>query len=54
MASVDELAGWHRRYDANERGQTWGGGEGHRGLASGCACSHRVGHDWATEQQQSI
>ena len=48
-ASVDEIVGCHHR----ELGQTSGDGEGQRGLMCYSPLgSQRVGHSWATEQQQ--
>ena len=46
------MAGWHHRCNESERGQTLGDGEGQGGLACCSPWSHRVGHDWETEQQQ--
>ena len=44
----DEMVGWH------ELAQTLGDGEGQGGLACRSPWGHRVGHDWATKQQQQI
>ena len=47
------MAGWHQRCNEHELGQTPRDDEGQGGLA-GCSPwgSQRVGHDWATEEQQ--
>ena len=48
----DEVVGWHHRIDGHEFEQTLGDS---RGQGSPACCSpwaRRVGHDWATEQQQ--
>ena len=46
---MDEIVGCHHR----ELGQTSGDGEGQRGLMCYSPLgSQRVGHSWATEQQQ--
>ena len=52
----DEMVGWHHQLSGHEFQQALGDGEGQRSLA-GCSLSvgsQRVGHDWATEQQQKI
>ena len=46
----DEIVGWHHWYNGHELGQTLGDGEGQRSLVS--MGLQRVGHDWATEEQQ--
>ena len=51
-ASEDEMSGWHYQSNEHEPGQTPRDGEGQGGLACCSPWSHRVGHDWATEQQQ--
>ena len=43
----DEMVEWHHRLS----GQTPGDGEGQGSLACCSPWGHRVGHDWATEQQ---
>ena len=52
-ASEDEVAGWHRRRNGHELGQTLGDDEGQRGLAfcspQGSVGPQRVGHYWVTE-----
>ena len=50
----DEIVGWHHRLNGHEFEQAPGDGEGQGSLA---CCSpwvrhYRVGHYWATEQQQ--
>ena len=51
-ASKDEMGGWHHPCNRHELGQTLGDGEGQGGLASCSPRSHKVGHNWATEQEQ--
>ena len=48
------MAGWHHGYNGHELVQTPGDSEGHRDLVSCSPRGHRVGHDWATECQQSV
>ena len=43
----DKMVGWHHWLNGHEFGQALGDGEGQGNLGS-----HRVGQDWATEQQQ--
>ena len=44
----DEMVGWHHWLNEHEFEQTLGDGEG-----QGCnPYGHRVGYDWASEQQQ--
>ena len=50
--SEGEIAGWHHRGNEHELGQTPGDGEAQGGLACCSPWGRRVGHDWATEQQQ--
>ena len=50
--SEGEIAGWHHWGNEHELRQTPGDGEGQGGLACCSPWSRRVGHDWATEQQQ--
>ena len=62
-ASEDEMAGWHHRCNEHELGQTPRDGEEQGSLVcySPWGCKEldikkkkRVGHDWATEQQQEL
>ena len=46
------MAGRHHWCNEHELGQTSGGGEGQGSLACCSPWSHRVGHNWATEEQQ--
>ena len=48
----NEIVGWHHQLNGHEFEQAPGDGEGHRSLACYSMGSQRVGHDWATEQQQ--
>ena len=50
--SEDEMAGQHHQCNEHELWQTLGDGEGQGGLEYCSPCGSRVGHDWATEQQQ--
>ena len=50
--SEDEVAGQHHQCNEHELWQTLGDGEGQGGLEYCSPCGSRVGHDWATEQQQ--
>ena len=54
-ASEDEMTGWHHQCSGCKLGQTSGDGEGQWDLAccSPWGCKE-LGHDWATEQQQSV
>ena len=52
-ASEDEMAGWHHRCNETELGQTLGDSEGQGGLVCCSPWGHKVGHDWAAEQQHS-
>ena len=45
----DELVGWHHRLSGHEFEQILG--EGQESLACCCSWSHKVGHNWVTEQQ---
>ena len=47
----DEVVGWHHWLNGHEFEQTLGDGEGQGNLACCGPWGHRVGHDWATEQQ---
>ena len=47
----DEMVGWHYWINGHEFGQSSGDSEGQGSLAWSMR-SQRVGHDWATEQQQ--
>ena len=46
------MAGQHHRCNEYELVQTVGDGEGQGGLAFCSPWGSRVGHNWATEQQQ--
>ena len=46
------MAGWHQLCNGHELGQTSGDGERQGGLVCFSPWSHRVGHDWTTEQKQ--
>ena len=46
------MAGRHHQCHEHELGQTPGDGVGQGSLACWSPWVHRVGHDWATEQQQ--
>jgi len=48
----DEMVGWHHRFNGHEFGWTPGAGDGQGGLVCCSPRGCRVGHDWATEQQQ--
>ena len=48
------MAGWHHWCNGHELRQTLRDGEGQGGLVYCSLCGHRVGHDWATEQQQQL
>ena len=48
----NEIVGWHHQLNGHEFEQAPGDGEGHRSLACYSMGSQRVGHVWATEQQQ--
>ena len=48
------MAGRHHCCNGNELGQTLGVGEGLKGLECYSPWGCRVGHDWATEQQQCM
>ena len=50
--SEDEMAGWHRRCNGHELGQTSGDDDRKRPGVLQSTGSQRVGHDWVTEQQQ--
>ena len=44
--------GWHHQLNGHEFEQTRGDGEGQGNLACCSPWGHRVGHNWATEQQK--
>ena len=48
----DEMVGWHHRLTGHEFEQTLGDGEGQGSLVCCSSWSHRVGHNWVTDQQQ--
>ena len=48
----DESVGWHHRLSGHEFEQARGVGDGQGSLACCSPWGCRVGHDWATEQQQ--
>ena len=48
------MAGLHHQCNGHELGQTFGDGDGERGLACRNPYSQRVRHNWATEQQQNL
>ena len=48
------MAGWYHRCNEHELGQTSGDGAGQGGLAGCSPWVCRVGHNWATDQQQSL
>ena len=48
----DETVGWHLRFNEYELGQTLGDDERQHGLACCSPWGGRVGHNWATKQQQ--
>ena len=50
----DEMTGWHRWLDGHEFEQTPVDSEGQGSLVCCSPWSGRVGHDWATEQQEAI
>ena len=50
----DEMVGWCHWLNGHEFEQTPGDGEGQVSLVCCSHWGHRVGHDWATEQQQII
>ena len=47
------MIGWHHRFNEHELGQTPGEGEGQGGMLKSTGLQ-RVGHNWATEQQEEI
>ena len=47
----DEMVGWHHWLNGHEFEWTLGDGEGQGGVLQSME-SQRVGHNWATEQQQ--
>ena len=49
------MVGWHHWLNGHEFEQALGDGQGQQGQGSLACCSpwgHKVGHNWATEQQQ--
>ena len=50
----DEMIGWHHGLNGHESESTARAGDGQGGLACCSPWGPRVGHDWATEQQQRI
>ena len=46
------MVGWYHQLDEHEFEQAPGGGDGQGSLACCSPWGHRVGHDWAAEQQQ--
>ena len=53
-AKEEEMVGWHHWLNGHECEQTLGDGEGQETLHAAVHGVERVGHDWVTEQQQSI
>ena len=51
-AREDEMVGWHHQLNGHESEQTPGDGEGQGSLACCSPWGCKVGHDWATEQEQ--
>ena len=51
-ATEDEMVGWHRQQNEHEFEQTLGDSEEPGGLVCSSPEGGRVGHDWATKQQQ--
>ena len=47
----DKMAGWHHQLNGHEFEQAPGDGDGQGSLACCGSWGHRVGHNWATEQQ---
>ena len=50
----DEIIGWYHWLNGLEFEKTLGNGEGQESLACCNPWGPRVGHDWVTEQQQSM
>ena len=48
----EEMAGWHHQRNEHELAHILGDGEVQGGLVCCSSWGCRVGHDWATEQQQ--
>ena len=48
----DKMVGWHHQLHGHEFEQVQGAGEGQGNSMLQSMGSERVGHDWATEQQQ--
>ena len=53
-ATEVEMIGWHHQLNEHVFEQTPGNGEGQGSLEYCSPWGHRVGHNWATEQQQHI
>ena len=53
-ATEGEMAGWHHQLNGREFEQTPGDSEGRKDDVVQSTGSQRVGHNWATEQQQPI
>ena len=47
------MVGWYHHFNGHEFEQTLGDSEGQGSLACCTPWGHRVGHNWATEQQQT-
>ena len=47
------MVGWHHLFNGRGFGQTPGEGEGQGGMLKSTGLQ-RVGHNWATEQQEEI
>ena len=50
----NETVGWHHQLNGHEFEQTLGGGEGQGKPACCGPWGHRVGHNWATQQEQQF
>ena len=50
----DEMVGWHHQLNGHEFEQGLGVGDGQGGLVCCSPWGRRVGHDWATEQQEYL
>ena len=48
----DEMVGRHHQFDGHEFEQALGIGDGQESLVCCSPWSHRVGHNWATEQRE--
>ena len=51
-ATKDEVFGWHHLISGHECEQTPDNTEGQKSVACCSSWGHRVGHYWASEQQQ--